>query len=474
MVKLRTMLCILFFITGDRQASGQSSGGGLNIQSFLNQFCLPGTTNPGCTGGSIITPDVAPPTVPPNAPPGSVGSFSSSESCSFGEKRCPQLPSKCVPDDIDCRIINSEITCTIPKAYGVTSQVLNCGDDTPVGLRCGSGGSVPVLTLLLVQCQDSNLIDPRPVASLDVISGPGDTGGAGVYQCSQDRTWKPKQQSPNLNQLTVSCRNAGCGRVPQPREDLPIQRRWAWVRALYKRGNLHCTATLVTSGAAVTAAHCLTRSVVDNRPEENLSIYELELPGPSTNNPHIRIQPSEIHLHPRYAYNNGEHKYDLAIIFFNFGLRYNLPTVCIADRAHHHSLERTQVVFSMKEGLQQTPFSPPGAEFGGTFWKSAKARWDHSCIATTTRNGAGCIDVLRVQEEQFCADHQGIRMTVGSSGGPYLAEVGENIEEVWVLMGVLSTFSNNSLCMQEHSVYGQVADNSRWVKDCVFDKRCRF
>lgn len=66
----------------------------------------------------------------------------------------------------------------------------------------------------------------------------------------------------------------------------------------------------------------------------------------------------------------------------------------------------------------------------------------------------------------------GIAITEGSSGGPYLAEIGRGVDEVWVLMGVLSNVNTASSCSQGHLIYSNVVDDSKWLKDCVFYRRC--
>lgn len=71
----------------------------------------------------------------------------------------------------------------------------------------------------------------------------------------------------------------------------------------------------------------------------------------------------------------------------------------------------------------------------------------------------------------FCPSD--LLMIEGSSGGPYLAEVGTSLQEVWVVLGVLSHFTNSSSCGQGHSIYSQVAEDSDWIKNCIFDGRCK-
>ncbi|KAK7024559.1 hypothetical protein SK128_016325 [Halocaridina rubra] len=454
--------------------NGQGFGSVTEIQEFLNNFCPPESGVDGCSEGAIINPGAALPTrrpiapavttprpPAPNLPPRPP--LLSPSGCTGNGKKCSQLPNKCVPPNFDCNLLNLGITCRVPSDYGMVTQVLLCGDGTPPGVRCGSDITVPILTVLFVRCQGNIDETSNLVTSLDVQLGPGDDGGAGVYMCSASGSWDPQFQSPFLRSLTVSCRNAGCGGVPHPSSTLPVHRRWPMVRGIFKGGRLHCTATLVSREAVVTAAHCLTSSTVSNRPDSNADDYEIEIPGPF-NSPVLRVRANEIRIHPRYDYNNGELRHDVGVVFFTIGVNYNFPTVCIADREYRAQIGNAQMVFSLDRQI--------GSLTEGPKWNSRASEWDSSCITTSTRVGGSCVDVLRVQQSQFCASHPGISMNPGSSGGPYLAEVSNGVKESWVLMGVLSRFSNSSSCSRDHSIYGQVADDSRWLKECVFDREC--
>lgn len=468
-----TTFILLFARDGYDFVTCQSSGSSFDIQSFLNQFCSPGSTNPGCAGSAVVSPGsgpttprppvTAPPTVRTPRPP-------VSEGCSASEKLCPQLPGKCVPNNVDCGIIG-RVTCPLPKDYGVETQVLICGNGSPLGVRCGDDTTVPVLTLLMVQCQGSNSIRQNHVESFNVLDGPGDDGGAGVYQCSGTGRWERKHGS-SIEDLIVSCRDAGCGRLPHPRSDMPVHRRWSWVRAIYKDNKLHCTGTLVSQNALVTAAHCVAQSPVSKEADPRLDNYLVELPGPNDANPIIRNQPTDIFIHPRYSPNDGKFQHDMAVIFFRQNNPQRLPTVCISNQQYRQEVGRAHVVFSL-DGERQTP--------GGRrqplrpIWKVILASWDHSCLTTAIRTSPRCIGTVEVQGSQFCAAHKGSTLSKGSSGGPYLAEMGQDLEEVWVLMGVLSVTAQitGDGCSQDHSVYGQAADEFRWMKDCVFDGKCK-
>ncbi|XP_068237835.1 CLIP domain-containing serine protease B4-like [Palaemon carinicauda] len=441
-----------------------------DIQSFLNQFCFPGSTNPGCSAGSIISPDSALPTPQPPSPPtpGPPSLPTSrprpSSGCLPNERKCPQLPGNCVPGDFDCNLIGS-ITCPLPKAYGITTQVLLCGDGSRYGIRCGDDSNIPVLTLLLVQCEGNNAIEHRHIEEFSALNGPGDDGGAGVYRCSSSGKLERMLNSPSIENLIVSCRDAGCGRVPHPSAEMPVRRRWSWVRAIYKDDKLHCTGTLVSQNALVTAAHCVTKSLV-SRDQDSVESYQIELPGPRDEVSVIKLQPSEIHVHPKYSPIDGHYHHDMAVIFFEFNTRKRLPTVCISNRQYTKELGKYQVVFNMKDELPIIP--------SHSYWNVISASWDHTCLTTATRTSARCVDTVQVQASQYCAEHKGTSLSKGSSGGPYLAEMGQDLQETWVLMGVLSATAQitGDGCSQDHSVYGQVADEFRWLKDCVFDRKC--
>ncbi|KAG7171961.1 Serine protease 45-like 2 [Homarus americanus] len=327
--------------------------------------------------------------------------------------------------------------------------------------RCVTGGTVPILTQLIVQCQGANQIDIQPVTNLGSVLLPGEDGGAGVYRCGTSGSWEPLFGSPFLNELTKSCTNAGCGRVPHPGRNIHVHRRWSWVRALISQGEVRCTATLVSPTAAITAAHCLTRSLV-SRQALDVRNFQLELPGPDELNPRIRVTPQSLHIHPRYLPQIG-YQHDLAVITFR-ALDYALPTVCLAHNQLMPSDANTQVVFKLDQSLAIFDVVSPS-------WRTSEANWFNSCQGLANP-ASSCQTQPVVNPSQFCASHPGLSMVAGSSGGPYLAEISKGVEEVWVLVGILSQFTNETSCDQSHTIYTQVADGTKWVRSCVFDGKC--
>ncbi|XP_064080219.1 uncharacterized protein LOC135197167 isoform X2 [Macrobrachium nipponense] len=347
-----TTSLLLFARDGYDFVSCQSIDTSVDIQSFLNQFCSPGSTNPGCGGTAIIPPNSAPPSPPvttPSSPPVTAPPTVSTD-CSANERQCPQLGAYCFPSSVDCDAIGT-VTCPLPQDYGVETQVLICGSGSSSGARCGDDRNVPVLTLLMVQCQGSNSIRESHVERFSALNGTGDDGGAGVYLCSATGQWDRKHGS-TIENLIVSCRDAGCGRIPHPTNNMPVYRRWPWVRGIYKDDQFICTGTLVSQNALVTAAHCVTESnsaVAD----AFLDAYRVELPGLVQNHPMVRVQPTDIFIHPKYSRNDNEYRHDMAVIFFKLRHQQRLPTVCITNHQYSQELGRAQVAYPCRKGLPE-------------------------------------------------------------------------------------------------------------------------
>ncbi|KAK3870725.1 hypothetical protein Pcinc_024076 [Petrolisthes cinctipes] len=458
--------CVLIGVVCGQNAGPDPS----SIQAILNTYCQQNPDKPGCARPGAVRPNTTP-TIPPNVGPGFIpnvtpgggGGNEDVNKCSLVSRKCPQLPKVCVPLSVPCDVIGSTQRCTKPLKKDIVSQVLQCGDGT-TGLRCGNGFEVPVLTQLLVQCRSTEHSRSPPITKLDVISKPGEEGtGAGVYRCGQSGSWEPLFGSPFINLLLNSCSRAGCGYVPQPDIRLPVYRGWSWVRALYYKRNIHCTAILVSPTAALTAAHCLTRSAVSVIPLDTQD-FLIELPSPpNANVKQIHTTPISFHIHPSYTPQHGQ-QHDTAIVRFSSPTEYSLPTVCVIEEARIPSTGK-QVVFGLQEGFTNTKDEEPA-------WRAAEASRDASCVSIGTRNSASCGTSLRVRHYQFCASHPGLSMIQGSSGGPFLVEVGTGSEEVWQVVGVLSHFSNESSCNQGHSVYSHIAEDTSWISGCAFDGLC--
>ncbi|XP_042856797.1 uncharacterized protein LOC122243334 [Penaeus japonicus] len=452
-----------------------------DVQTYLNAFCANNPANPGCSSKPLITEGV-----PDGAIPG-LDSGANVE-CQPGTKRCTQLPQMCVPSDIPCSALGSGRTCEEPKAINTERRVLVCGDGSSQRSVCGSRDRVPLLTVLIVQC-----LAPREIASgehfserllqsLGVMEKPGSRKGAGIYMCDTTQTWRPLVGSPVLEDLLRSCLNAGCGYVPEPMKFMRVDRPWSWVRLLYVKDKPACSLTLVANNAAITAGHCVTRNpgsrkrstlykrIPGERRERDHSFIVLALvhihlvslsllcDRPSLASHLSSFQPRDVFIHPLYD-PNVQYIHDIAVITFDPNPDFFLPTVCIADEVVRPSRDRIQVI----SVLAQNRRNPE--------WLIRTSRWDENCQRLGPRN-TFCQQQLSLRESQFCAQYEGIAITEGSSGGPYLAEIGRGVDEVWVLMGVLSNVNTASSCSQGHLIYSNVVDDSKWLKDCVFYRRC--
>ncbi|XP_063606347.1 serine protease 44-like [Penaeus indicus] len=279
---------------------------------------------------------------------------------------------------------------------------------------------------------------------------PGSNEGSGIYMCDTSLSWRPLAGSPPLDALQLFCLNAGCGYVPEPTPGMAVDRRWSWVRLLYRNDQPACSLTLVANHAAITAAHCVTKNPA-SREIPDIDEFTIEMPG-------YTVKPKNIFIHPQYD-PNSRYAHDIAVITFSTHSSNILPTVCIADEAVIPSRERKQVIFVLAEN-RQTPE-----------WHTRSSKWSTNCLGLSP-SSTFCRDQLDLKESQFCAQYEGIGITSGSSGGPYLADIGTGVDEVWVMMGVLSTVNTGPSCSQGHLVYSNVANNAQWLKECVFYDRC--
>ncbi|XP_047474889.1 uncharacterized protein LOC125029126 isoform X2 [Penaeus chinensis] len=417
-----------------------------DVQTFLNAFCRANAYIKGCHSKPLVTEGVAGGSIPRL-------DQGSNVACLPGTKRCTQLPNMCVPSDIPCSAIGSDRFCEQPKAINTKQRVLVCGDGSTV---CSTASKLPLLTVLIVQClgnydivaQQSGV--EHQLQSLGVMEKTGSNKGAGIYMCDTSLSWRPLAGSPPLDALQPSCLDAGCGYIPEPIQDIAVDRRWSWVRLLYRNDQPACSLTLVANHAAITAAHCVTKNPA-SREIPNIGEFSIEMPG-------YTVEPKNIFIHPQYD-PNSRYAHDLAVITFSPHSDNILPTVCIADEAVIPSRDREQVIFVLDEN-RKTPE-----------WFTRPSKWSTNCLGLSPSN-TFCRDQLDLKESQFCAQYEAIGITSGSSGGPYLADIGTGVDEVWVIMGVLSTVNNSSSCSQGHLVYSNVANDAQWLKECVFYDRC--
>lgn len=439
---LRTFLFLLLASHNAVYVRGQT-----NVQDFLNTFCNTNRNSPGCSVRPLVTEGI---------PGGNVPGLGSGVACMPGTKKCTQLSKLCVPSDIPCSVTGSGRTCSEPKAINSQRRVLVCGDGTEQGRVCGTIGNFPLLTVLIVQCfGDYELVTQRSIAerqlqSLGVMEKPGSKKGAGIYMCDATQSWRPLAGSPPLNALQPSCLNAGCGYVPEPLDGLPVDRRWSWVRLLSRNDRPACSVTLVSQNAAVTAAHCVTKNPASREIPDRYE-FTIELPG-------YTVKPIDIFIHPEYDPTSRYH-HDIAVITFKRNTDNLLPTVCIADEAVRPSRDRQQVILVLAENRNKPE------------WHIRRSKWSTDCQSLAPSR-TFCQDQLQLKRSQFCAQFEGISITGGSSGGPYLADIGTGLDEVWVMMGVLSTVNTGSACSQGHLVYSDVATDAQWLKECVFYGRC--
>ena len=403
--------------------SGNDCNGNTNLQSLLNQFCQ---LDPVCAKRAQSNPTTL---IIPTTP-------------EVETHECPPLKLK-VPKEIDCGALNSKNVCKIPNGLGVQVQTLICGDGD-VSLTCGHNQHVPVMTEIIVQCQDTNtnkeLYDG--ITGVGVTSSDGSKRGAGLYRCMPNGKWVSFiDNSPPLKDLIKSCYFAECGKLPIRTKSVKVDRPWSWVRGFYIDFKISCTATLISPTSALTAAHCVTHPNKDTPRVELLNNPSLELDLPTGSKTLI----NDISVHP--CYTPGERPiFDLAVLHFS-----NDEPTSYSCIAREITPNNKGIIF------EYTNLNKP-------IWKTSSARLDDKCISENIDlRSVNCEQHRCIPYGQFCLKDHRLSPPPGSSGGPYLTPLNQLSENVWGIMGVLSYSTNVSSFLPDHYIYTDVREVSDWI-----------
>ncbi|ROT82152.1 hypothetical protein C7M84_024683 [Penaeus vannamei] len=83
-----------------------------------------------------------------------------------------------------------------------------------------------------------------------------------------------------------------------------------------------------------------------------------------------------------------------------------------------------------------------------------------------------CANILKIDLDQFCGIDIEAKQVLpeGSSGGPYLVNVGSDGREHWVVAGIVS--SQRSGCDRPYTIFTAVIDFWPWVERCVHQGAC--
>ncbi|XP_047473238.1 uncharacterized protein LOC125028023 [Penaeus chinensis] len=355
-----------------------------------------------------------------------------------------------------CAQIAQSAVCSTQSEFNaglvVSVDVLSCGAQPSVNVAgyarqagapsCGSSQGVPVLSVVLAECWGTTKV---------------------LAQCHADGTWRPFGSSANSFQPThqlcqfQNINSPVCGRRAhflRPKGVLTArgpQPQWPWLVRLYRHGKYACTGTLITPNYIITAAHCVT--LTQEVSKETLDLVHLNVQHLTSGGEVVLNNVSTIHLFPGYATGPRPSK-DVAV------LRVRRPVTF------------SNTVFPACVNSGRFPANDIAATFKPVFthyhWDLILQKHDPRCHSPQEM----CGSILKIDLDQFCGvDIKTNQMLPGgSSGGPYLVNVGSDGREHWVVAGLVS--SQRSGCDRPYTIFTAVADFWPWIDRCVHQGAC--
>ncbi|XP_063585806.1 low-density lipoprotein receptor-related protein-like [Penaeus indicus] len=226
---------------------------------------------------------------------------------------------------------------------------------------------------------------------------------------------------------------------------------WPWLVRLYRHGKYACSGTLITPNYIITAAHCVTLTQEVSR--ETLDLVHLNVQHLTSGGEVILNNVSTIHLFPGYATGPRPSK-DVALLRV-------LRPVTFSNK-----------VFPACVNSGRFPANDIAATFKPVFthyhWDMILQKHDPRCHSPQEV----CGSILKIDLDQFCGlDIKTNQiLPAGSSGGPYLVNVGSDGREHWVVAGLVS--SQRTGCDRPYTIFTAVADFWPWIDRCVHQGAC--
>ncbi|XP_047741523.1 enteropeptidase-like [Hyalella azteca] len=214
----------------------------------------------------------------------------------------------------------------------------------------------------------------------------------------------------------LSC--AVCGRKPRyyrkgrklPLGDFRARRNlFPWLLGLKKRERYECSATLISDSWLLTAAHCVARSLES----QNETMDPRDLKVQLTPDPRDDRYVTKIILNPDYKPGNIPLN-DLALVM----------------------LEEPMI-------------------FSETMYPACIDLYGEGYLSSSTARRAG----LHQKENK--------KLVGGSSGGPYMQNLGPDAEESWAVSGVVSASVDREGCDQPVTIYTAVHPFKEWIENVV-------
>ncbi|XP_031574388.1 chymotrypsinogen A-like [Actinia tenebrosa] len=240
---------------------------------------------------------------------------------------------------------------------------------------------------------------------------------------------------------------ASCGRRPSGARvvggEEAVPHSWPWQLSLRKYGRHTCGASLITPGWALTAGHCVRRSL-------NAKMYSVVAGAHQRVGDGTEYHISKIILHKDYSH--VFHDVALLKLAKAVILNKNVGTICLPKQ--NDRLPTGKKCYMTGWGRYSGSHNAGSPKLKQTFVPIA----EHQKCRTV--NGASVKEDMMV-----CAGGTGTSVCNGDSGGPLSCE--ENGR--WVLRGAASWVTDRSCPGDTYSVYARVSSYIDWINKNMKD-----
>lgn len=258
-------------------------------------------------------------------------------------------------------------------------------------------------------------------------------------------------QPQNINSLI-------CGRRPRyrvpviPQLTSQVRQQWPWLASIYRNLTYACTGTVISQGYILTAAHCVTTSAETSEVVSKrwLIVKYLGADGRSKSS-----LLTVVAIHPGYS-GGSRPSSDVAVLKVENPILFSHHVVpaCVSTEGFPET--KTAATFLRMEGDLD-------------IWETILQNHDARCRTPLNR-----CHTLEIEADQFCAvDIDRITfLPRGSSGGPYLVNMGTDVKERWTVAGIVSAASKVLQCKQPYTIFTKVSDFWSWIENCVHRQVC--
>ncbi|XP_037775954.1 serine protease 27-like isoform X2 [Penaeus monodon] len=309
--------------------------------------------------------------------------------------------------------------------------------------ECGTDQGVPVLTVVTADCWGTTTL---------------------IAECHADGLWHPYGEPKSAKPMRHLCQphtlNADvCGKraryVRPPGRYVPYETAslWPWLAGLFRHEKYACTAALVSPFYLLTAAHCLTRS--QETSQETVDLRDLRVQHLDDRGNVIKGYVTAVHLYPAYEAGARPSR-DIALVRLEKPVLFSrklVPACVLTGSFPRHDVAAT--------------FNRTVARYR---WEMILQEHDPRCHSPHDR----CASALTVDRDQFCAiDKEYQRyLPEGSSGGPYLVNMGTDADEKWTAAGVVSSSYGEASCSRPYTIFTAVGNYWPWIERCVYLGNC--